>query len=145
MSERDDAYEERIAHLRTGIKMLGEELNAMRARIGVPEGRAYQTLLDKDMDRAMAMDFLFDDGDRLRDRGDPPRQFPEQMEAGPPMLVDRHAIHAPDGRLLWVATVPAGTPIKIPPDPSLTVRESRMSSVFGVEVETQTDGSERNE
>lgn len=58
MTERSDAYEERIAHLRTGIEMLGEELNAMRSRLGVTEARAYQTLLDKDMDRAVAMDSL---------------------------------------------------------------------------------------
>lgn len=61
MTERDDAYEERIAHLRTGVEMLGEELNAMYARIGVPEGRAYKTLLDQDIKRAVAMDTLTDE------------------------------------------------------------------------------------
>lgn len=48
-----EGYEERIAHLRSGLEMAAEDIDAMR-RIG--PSRAIPLLLARDMERAAAMD-----------------------------------------------------------------------------------------
>lgn len=51
-----EAYQERIAHLRTGLEMARDDLDWHRQLMGVPPTKAIDTLLDQDIKRDVEAD-----------------------------------------------------------------------------------------
>lgn len=57
----EDARNEQIAHLRTGIEMLASDLNSMCRKLGIPESNMPKLLLDNDTWRDVAIDKMIED------------------------------------------------------------------------------------
>jgi hypothetical protein len=53
---REDWYRERIAHLRSGVEILGETINERNRMLGLPDSGMAKILLDNDTERGLRQD-----------------------------------------------------------------------------------------
>lgn len=58
--ELADSYDERIAHLRTGLELAEDDINSLRSRLipGIEPIQSIQTLLGEDIERSIRQDKL---------------------------------------------------------------------------------------